>query len=521
MKKISILTLLTVTSCLSSCDWQEGPQPPDGSTFFTQIESLSLTGGATAAEISAFDPKTKKLFVVNAVKSAIDVVNMQDPFNLVYEQEISILSYGSGVNSVSVKNGLLAAAIESNPKTDPGKVVVWNTADLTERAVVSVGALPDMVTFSPDGKFIVSANEGEPNENYTIDPNGSISIIRVPGFSATTLDFTSFNGQAASLLSKGFRMPGPAGTSLAQDTEPEYAAISADSRTAWVTLQENDAVARVDLLTKRIDKIFMLGYLDHSIASNTLDPSDRNGGVVYGNFPVKGLYLPDAIAAFQCAGSPLFITANEGDSRIRPTSNEALPPLKEGELFNEEARVKDVNLDTLAFPNWADLKTDTKLGRLKITKTLGDTDGDGDYDQLFSFGTRSFTIRNGLTNQIVYESGDGLEEYLRLQMPSLYDDGRSDDKGVEPESVTTGKIGLRTLAFVGLERSDAIVVVDVTNPHAPIYLQVLQTGDAPEGLIFIPANESPIGKPLLVSSCEGDGTIQVFTLSGEEEEFLN
>jgi len=518
MKKIATLTVLTSVLYVSSCGLIDGDHPPfpqEGYTYFTEIGAVELTGGATAAEISAYDSKTKKLFVVNAVKGAIDVINMEDPYNLTYEQEIVITPYGAGVNSVSVKNGLLAAAIESSPKTDAGKVVVWSTADLSERAVVTVGALPDMVTFSPDGKFIVSANEGEPSEDYALDPHGSISIIRVPGFAVTTLDFSSYNGQAASLIKNGFRMPGPAGTTVAQDTEPEYVAISADSRTAFVTLQENNSVARVDLLSRRIEKILPLGYLDHSLPSNSLDPSDRNSGVLYGNFPVRGLYLPDAITAFQCGWSSLFITANEGDSRLRPTSDDALPPMEEGDLFNEESRVKDVTLDPVAFPAAAELRTDAQLGRLKITNRQGDTDGDGDFDQLYSFGTRSFTIRDGATNKIIYESGNALEQFLLEQAPYLYDDGRSDDKGAEPESVTVGKIGPRTIAFVGLERADAVVVVDVTNPGTPVYLQVLQTGDAPEGLLFIPASESPIKKSLLVTSCEGDGTVQVFTLGSE------
>lgn len=518
MKRILTLTLATAGLYLSSCNLHEHPRPPhEEYTYFTQIGSIGLDGGETAAEISAYDPKTKKLFVINAVKSAIDIVDMSDPYNLVYESELSIAQYGSGVNSVAVKNGLLAAAVESDPKTAPGKVVVWNTSDLSERAVVPVGALPDMVAFSRDGKFIVTANEGEPSEDYTIDPNGSVSIIKVPGFTAATLDFTAFNAQATSLRSKGFRTPGLVSTTLAQDTEPEYVAISDDSKTAWVTLQENNAVAKIDLHARKIEKIFILGFQRHNLASNAFDPSDRNSGVMFGTFPVKGMYLPDAISAFQCGGAPFFITANEGDSRLRPTSDDALPPLEEGELFNEEARVKDVELDTIAFPNAALLRQDAQLGRLKITNTLGDTDGDGDYDELYSFGTRSFTIRNGHSNQVIYESGNALEKYLLQQKPHLYDDGRSDDKGAEPEAVTVGKIGPRTLAFVGLERADAVVVVDVTQPNAPVYLQVLETGDAPEGLLFIPAHESPIRKSLLVSSCEGDGTVQVFTLSTDEE----
>lgn len=516
MRKITTITILTCILYLTSCGWIEDHPHYEDLTLFTQVDAIELAGGKTAAEISAYDPRTKKLFVINAVKGAIDVVNMEDPFNLVFESEISISPYGGGVNSVAAKNGLLAAAVESNPRTAAGKVVVWNVHDLSEKAVLTVGSLPDMIAFSEDGKFLVSANEGEPNEDYTIDPNGSVSIISLPDFGVTTLDFSSFGDQAGSLRAEGFRAFGPAGTTLAQDIEPEYVAISHDSRTAWVTLQENNAIARVDLINKTIEKIMPLGFKDHSLPANTLDPSDRNSGIVFGSWPVRGMYLPDAISAFHVRGMSLVITANEGDSRLRPTNDDALAPLEEGDLFNEEERVKDVDLDPAAFPDAATLQADANLGRLKITNTMGDTDGDGDYDELYSFGTRSFTIRRGDNGQIVYESGNKLEEYLLQEDPSLYDDRRSDDKGVEPESVTTGKIGGRTLAFIGLERADALVVVDVTNPSSPLFLQVLRTGDKPEGVLFIPAHESPNKKPLIVTSCEGDGSVQVFMLSGEE-----
>lgn len=519
MKKFLPL-FFTVCLTLSSCQlWEEKPRHEKISTF-TQTDEIELAGGETAAEISAYDPLTKKLFVINAVKSSIDVVNMEDPFNLVYEGEISIAAYGGGVNSVSVNNGLLAAAVEALPKTDPGKVVVWNTKDLTERAVVSVGSLPDMVTFSNNGKYIVTANEGEPNEDYTIDPKGTVSIIRLPGFDVSTLDFSNYAAQAVVLESKGFRTPGPDGISFAQDVEPEYVAISHDSKTAWVTLQENNAIAKVDLQTARIETVFPLGFKNHNAPGSELDPSDKDGGVMFGNWPVKGMYLPDGISVFRAAYGEYVITANEGDSRIRPTSDDALPPLEEGALFNEEIRIGDVVLDPLKFPNADDLQKDAKLGRLKITNTRGDLDGDGDYDELYSFGSRSFSIRNAYSGQLVYESGNTLEKFLIEKASALYDNGRSDDKGAEPESVTVGKIGSRTLAFVGLERADAVVVVDVTTPSSPMYLQVLATGDAPEGILFIPASESPNGKSLVVTSCEGDGTVQVFQLSAEEDESL-
>jgi hypothetical protein len=222
------------------------------------------------------------------------------------------------------------------------------------------------------------------------------------------------------------------------------------------------------------------------------------------------MYLPDGIAFFERGHNIFLVTANEGDSRLRPTADDLLPSLDEGDLYNEEERIKDVDLDPIAFPDASSLQEDEQIGRLKITHTLGDKDGDGDFDELYSFGTRSFSIWNGFTGKLVFDSGDKLEKFVLEKLPSLYDDGRSDDKGVEPESVTIGKMGRYTIAFIGLERADAVVVVDVSNPYSPVFLEVLETGDAPEGLLHIPATESPNGKSLLVVSAEGDGSVRVY-----------
>jgi hypothetical protein len=275
-------------------------------------------------------------------------------------------------------------------------------------------------------------------------------------------------------------------------------------------LQENNAIAKINLTFRFIEGIFPLGFKDHSKSANALDPSDRDGGVAFDNWPVKGMYMPDAIAFFERGHNKFLITANEGDSRLRPTADDILPGLDEGDLYNEEERIKDVDLDPTVFPNAADLQEDEQIGRLKITNTMGDTDGDGDYDELYTFGARSFSIWNGFTGKLVFDSGDKLEQFVLDRMPGLYDDGRSDDKGVEPEAVAIGKVGRYNIAFIGLERADAVVVVDVSNPYSPVFLQVLETGDAPEGLLYIPANESPNGKSLLVVSAEGDGSVRVY-----------
>jgi len=472
------------------------PFPIEDPADFSEVGEIALSGGAGAAEISAYDPATKNLFVVNnAGNSRVDVISLQDPASPQFTQSIDITPYGGGVNSVAVKNGVLAAAVEADVKQNDGKIVLFDTETYALLRQVPVGALPDMVTFSPDGAYILSANEGEPNSDYTVDPLGSVSVISLASnYSVATLDFTSFNSSQAELEAKGFRVFGPNAT-LAMDAEPEYVAVSDDSKTAWVSLQENNGMAKIDIVSKTVVEIIPLGFKDHAASGNELDPSDEDNTVAFSNWPVKGIYMPDALAAFSANGTDYVISANEGDAR-------------EYDAFAEEERVKDLTLDGSAFPNPLELQQDNKLGRLKVTAMMGDTDNDGDYDMLYSFGARSFSIWHGATGTQVYDSGSEIGE--RLAAASLYPDDRSDDKGAEPEGVAVGKVNGSTIAFVGSERADAVLVFDVSNPSNPEFLQVLQTGDAPEGIIFIPADESPLGKSLLVVSSEDDGVVKVF-----------
>jgi hypothetical protein len=205
--------------------------------------------------------------------------------------------------------------------------------------------------------------------------------------------------------------------------------------------------------------------------------------------------MPDAISSMNYNGLPYLFTANEGDAR-------------EYTGFSEIKRIKDITLDAIAFPNAATLKQDVQLGRLNITTTLGDTDGDGDFDALYSFGARSFSVWNGNTGDLVFDSKNELD--VKAKDLGVYDDARSDDKGTEPEAITIGKVGNRIIAFVGMERADAIAVYDVTNPTSPVFIKMFATGDAPEGVLFIPASKSPIQQSLVVVSSENDGVIKIY-----------
>jgi len=495
--KIALLVgIIALSACKKSDTKEEEPIINEDPSTFTEIGQIDI-GDVGAAEISAFDPSTNRLFVVNNSEiNKIDVIDLKDPASMRVIGSISVQPYGGVVNSVSVSNGKLAAAIESLDKQAAGKLVIFQTSDYRELSKVTVGALPDMVTFSPDGKFILTANEGEPNTDYTNDPNGSISIISVEeNYAVSTLDFAAFADQEETLKSKGFRIFGPS-NDFAKDVEPEYVTVSADSKTAWVTLQENNAIAKIDISAKAITDIYPLGFKDYNLAGNEIDVSDKDDGMEPKKWNIKGIYMPDAIAVLEMNSTPFLFTANEGDAR-------------EYDAFEELDRIKNVTLDLTSFPDAAALQKDEMLGRLNITTTLGDNDHDGDFETLYSLGARSFSVWNGNDGSQVYDSKNELDK--KVTEAGFYDDGRSDDKSIEPEGITIGKIGNTSVAFVGMERADAVAVYDINNPTQPKFLQLLQSGDAPEGIMMVKAEDSPTKKTLLIVSSEEDGVIKVYT----------
>lgn len=467
-------------------------------TSYQEVRSVAM-GGAGAAEITAYDPITKRLFAVNnGSVNKIDVIDMSNPATAGVVASISLAEYGGLVNSVDVSNGNLAAAIESRNKQSNGLVVVFNTTSLVAFKVLEVGALPDMVTYSKDGRYILTANEGEPNDAYTNDPEGSVSIIRVSDYSVRTINFSSLESQLSGLSSKGFRIYGP-GRTFTKDIEPEYITVSDDSRTAWITLQENNAIAELDIAAGVFTKIIPLGFKSYAAGGNEMDLSDRDGRIQFANLytNVFGMYQPDAIAQVTYQGVAYLFTANEGDAR-------------EYAGYNEMRRVGSSLhiLDPVRFPGAASLKADAQLGRLNVTTTLGDTDNDGDYDALYSLGARSFSVWNAVTGEQVYDSKNELDrKAAELQ---VYDDTRSDDKGSEPEAVTIGRVGKRQIAIIGLERADAFAIYDITNPTSPQFIKMYKTGDAPEGVLFIPASKSPIQQSLIVVASENDGFVKIY-----------
>ncbi len=480
--------------------------------------------GKSAAEISAYDPASRRLFVVNAEISGIDILDISKPAQPRLVRRLELAAYGKP-NSVAAHGGRIAVALSANPLQDPGHLV-WLDAEGTVLRALTVGPQPDMVTISPDGRWALTANEGEPSDDYARDPEGSVSLVDLTGgvgqltqANVTTLGFEAFHDR--SKLDPSIRIYGP-GASVMQDLEPEYIAVSPDSKTAWVSLQEANALAIVDIPNRRITRLVGLGFKDHSRPENALDPSDQDGGPRLGTWPVRGMYQPDAIRAFASGGELFLLTANEGDHR------------KYG-AYNEEARVADLKLDPRAFPNASELARPENLGRLLVTRSLGDADGDGLYEALYSLGGRSFSVRSA-AGELVYDSGSDFERILAERHPDSFGadqesndrDTRSDNKGPEPEGITVGRVDGRDLAFIGLERHSGVMVYDLANPRQPEFVDYVLTRDfsispeqpeagdiGPEGLLFIGAQESPTGRPLLAVSYEISGTTTLYEITTE------
>lgn len=497
----------------------------------TASNSLNLTGVSTlflpGAEITAFDPGLDRVWVTSL--SGLRIVNFADPANPSVAATIDFTAppynFSNDVNSVAIKNGIVAVAVNAPVATNPGKVFLFST-DGSFITSVDVGAVPDNLVFTADGSKILVANEGESNLEsvaapLTSNPEGSISIIDISGGAASpvvqTAGFTAFNGQAASLIAEGVRLMvnvpafAAAGTTVAQDLEPEYIAISADGTTAFVTLQEANSVAILDIASATITDIVPLGLKDWSglkfDGSDRDGPSNTNAINLQTGRPVFGLYQPDAIASFTVGGQTYYITANEGDDRNDFIAGDE--PIRVG--------AGGYDLDNTLFPTEAALKANTGIGRLNVSNLpglRGDTDGDGDIDQIIAYGGRSFSILDS-TGAIIFDSGSHIDEAVAALSPANFDDNRSDDKGSEPEGVSTAVINGRVYAFIGLERFAGTMVYDVTDPLNPVFTSFASNpagfaGNAalqrPEGGLYISAEDSPTGRALYLVSNEGTGS---------------
>ena len=469
-----------------------------------------------AAEIVAYYAPSQSLYVTNAALRSVDVVSLADPSAPELDAALSVRPYGASVHGLDIHGDLLAVGVVAYPHTDPGSVLLFTLPDRTLLAELEVGAYPDSIQFSPDGRFIVTANEGKADPFYQTNPPGTVSIIEVPedrrSFSqemVTTLGFEEWDGET---IDGGH--PGHPDFPNSRNFDPEHVAITPDGRRAYVSLQCTNAVAIVDLEEKRIRTVRGLGHSDH--LRHPIDASDEDGGIRLRPWPVRGLYQPDTLTFAEIGGRRYLFTANEGDPRDYPG-------------WSDVARVRDLQLDRTAFPNAEELQLRNNLGQLKVSSRLGNENGNGHFKALYSFGARSFAIWTE-DLELVYESGDAFARVAAREAPASFNtnhrdnqfESRSDDHGVEPEGLTVAELGGRPYAFITFERFGGIVVVDVSDVRQPRFVPYTnnrrfdrdpatcpESDLGPEYVLIIQAEDSPTGEPLMVVTHEVSGSVSI------------
>ena len=521
-----------------------------GAAFSLGVVGSYETGlfDQSAAEIVAYYAKDQRLFTVNARAGLVEVLDASDPTTPTKVTDLAAagvvdaagisLPQGAVANSVAVRrDGLGVIAVEAPVKTDPGWLVFFDAAsDGGTLGAVRVGAQPDMVALSADGRHAVVANEGEPNDEYTVDPEGSVSVVSLssrvespPQTAVRTADFHDYEADGA--LPAGVRVFGPTVNTdfpVSANLEPEYATI--EGGIAYVTLQEANAIAVVDLASAQVTDIWALGSKDHGATGAGLDPSDRDGVVeIRPVAGLSGLPMPDAIASYTAQGQTYLVTANEGDAR-------------EWGSYVEGVRVKDLGKAGVP-PLCADSPLvgstgDAMLGRLNVTTASGLRADGSCYEGLSAFGTRSFSIWD-TDGQLVFDSGAAFETLTAQALPGFFNsnhtganlEGRSDDKGPEPEGVAVGAVRGRTYAFIGLERVGGVMVFDITRPTESTFVTYVNNRDVtvtvdeddpasltaagdlgPEGVTFLPAGSSPTRQPMLAVANEVSGTTTLYEL---------
>lgn len=509
-------------------DDEEEPETPV-SPVYTQTGfdaeakvQLKLTGRVTVgtanadggvAEIVAYNADNGKAYVVNGQEGHLNVIDVRKDGSLETESTIQVkdliqgFEYGDMTSvAVDTVNDHIVISLQASDYSAAGRIAVL---DYDGRYIESfvTGVQPDMITVSEDGKWILTADEGEPRNGYAdgaVDPAGSVTIVNTITKETRTAGFEDFDSEQ--LAEQGILFNKIDGTILSaeNDLEPEYIALNSDGTTAYVSLQEANAIATLDIERGEFTSIKSIGFQDHSLEANKIDlvEDGKYEAALYED--TYGVRMPDGISVFEIGGKTYIATANEGDAR------------EWGDFTNEaKTDIEDTNG-----------KIAEKVRTLDHDVTAGLEDGKN-----YLYGSRSFTIFDADTMEVVYDSANEFESRTASYLAAWFNcsnddidiDSRSAKKGIEPEAITVQEVDGRYYAFIALERIGGIMVYDVTDPAGVEYVNYINTRDfsqeiagdvAPEGLAFIPTGESESGSPVLLAACEVSGTVAAYTLSG-------
>lgn len=544
MKKLPIVLLAVLTASALITAGQLPALANVATLKITEISSITSGDGEGSAEIATYHAGSKRIFATNGVKNTIDIFDISDVANPKKVGSVELSPYGNDVTSVAAGTNVVVAVVNVSdkfsatgvPTTTNGKIVVFDTAGKVLSSPDVLGVLPDSVTFAPNGTTALIAIEAQPvcakddpataakeDADYTkaSDPVGGVTVVDLSNPAAPVLKFAGFDKfTVAEMRAKGIAVSSVV-NNVSKDFEPEFVS-AADNDYAYVTIQEANAIGKLNIQTATFESITRA--FESNVAKVARDTSDRDSGAgprTYRN--VVGASQPDAIAGFKIGSGNYFLTANEGDAR-------------EYSCLNDDLRGSALNVDPIRFPDWKTLSGSAALGRAKVNPTMGDKDGDGDIDTIHLRGSNSMTMyRNGYA---MWDSADLLDQIQTDAFGVANINGshsrsadkatvnyvgqdRSDDKGAEPEGVAVGMVGDRRIAVLGLERMTALAVFDITQPRLPVFLEWLQMLPtkatpakdvkywSPEGIVFVPADKSPSGKALIITSYELSGSLSI------------
>nr|WP_306812893.1 choice-of-anchor I family protein [Paenibacillus soyae] len=487
------------------------------------------------AEIVKYNKDNGKFYLVNGSSNppSLDIVSLGDGQGELKKEKTVLVKELAETNGfvfgdltsvvVNTETDLVYVAVQEADAAKPGKILALDyDGELVKE--YAAGIQPDMITATADGKYVLTADEAEHRTGVPgADPKGSVTIVDTVGGKSVQVYFDKPAVIADDVHIRGAvdanGIIAGAGTKAdaLYDLEPEYITISEDGKLAYVTLQENNAIATVDIAKGEIVSVKSLGYKDYNDPANELDIV-KDGEIKFENVPFLGAYMPDGIASYTVDGKTYVVTANEGDATEWPNR---VGVSEVGELKGK----LDAESEAYKFLQG----TDAYDGVEAMT--------DRGNDAIYMYGGRSFSIYEADTMKQVFDSGSDFERITATAVPEYFNtsnskaklDDRSEKKGPEPEDVKIGVIGDRTYAFIGLERIGGVMMYDVTNPLEPSFVSyvntrefadtegevILDTDTAPEGLEFISAEDSPTGNPLLLVAFEVGGKVGVFEVAEE------
>lgn len=523
MKKTKILTGLLTLSMISSTAMTT-LNAQDNRTSFNntmhEIANYNTNAGADGdggvAEIVKYNKYNQTMYLVSGKTQSVHIVNLNNVnsnSNTTLEATKTVTLESIGINDagditsvdVSPDGKEIAIAIQHKDYDKNGYIARFD-ANGQLISIHEAGIQPDMITYSPDGSLILTANEGEPRQGYeagTVDPKGSITALDTNTNQSYDIDFTAFDSAESRAALVADNVIIKKDTAPSVDFEPEYITISNDSLTAYVTLQEANSIATIDLTTKQVTRVDSLGFKDYSSGDNKVDLYKKDDAINITNTDeFLGIYMPDGISSYEVDGKTYLLTANEGDSR------------EWGDYINEVEEKYG--------------ESESKI----VTLNTDDYDGFDDLSKKYLFGGRSFSIIDASTMTMVSDSNGEFEEITAKLLPEYFNcsnddisfEDRSGKKGPEPEDIKTMIIDGKVMAFIGLERIGGVMMYDVSDPTNPTYVDYLNLRDfsddisgsvSPEGLCTVSAKDSPTNKPMLIIANEVSGDVNVVEVAGE------